>query len=90
MPSSPLASTVNLINNVIGAGLFSMPWCLREATVLTGVLIFLVVCTLNVASFALLARCSALTNSYSYLEIGEISLGPRFGLAAQATAILYA
>jgi hypothetical protein len=28
-----------LINNIVGAGLFSMPWCLKEATVATGTVV---------------------------------------------------
>ena len=88
--STPLSSSVNLINNVIGAGLFSMPWCLEQSTVVTGVLIFVLITVLNVFSFMLLAKCCTMAGCYSYLEIGERALGPRFGIAAQLTAMLYA
>jgi hypothetical protein len=33
------SSVVNLINNIVGAGLFSMPWCLKEATMLPGTVV---------------------------------------------------
>lgn len=88
--STPLSSTVNLINNVIGAGLFSMPWCLAQSTIVSGLVVFVLICLLNVYSFVLLARCCTLTGCYSYLDIGRLALGPRFGILAQATAILYA
>ena len=88
--SSSVSSAINLINNVIGAGLLSMPWCLREATLVTGCIIFAVVCMLNVISFGLLARCSDMTGCFSYLDIGQQALGARFGVAAQVTTMLYA
>ena len=88
--STSLSSSVNLINNVVGAGLFSMPWCLAQSTVVTGLALFVAVCVLNAYSFVLLARCCTLTGCYSYLEIGRRAFGPRFGVVAQATALLYA
>ena len=75
--STPLSSTVNLINNVIGAGLFSMPWCLAQSTIVSGLVVFVLICLLNVYSFVLLARCCTLTGCYSYLDIGRLALGPR-------------
>ena len=88
--SSRLSSTVNLLNNIMGAGLFSMPWCLAQSTVVGGSIVFVLICMLNVYSFTLLARCCTMTNRYSYLEIGKVALGPGFGMAAQCTAIFYA
>ena len=88
--STAVSSIVNLLNNVIGAGLFSMPWCLAQSTVLSGALVFVIICVLNVYSFVLLAQCCALTGCYSYLDIGKAALGPRFGVVAQCTALLYA
>ena len=91
MPSSStLSSSVNLINNVIGAGLFSMPWCLAQSTVYAGCAVFVIVCLLNVVSFVLLAQCCTMSGCYSYLEIGRQAIGPRFGRAAQGTAMFYA
>jgi hypothetical protein len=37
--STVTSSVLNLINNIVGAGLFSMPWCLKEATVATGTVV---------------------------------------------------
>ena len=88
--STALSSAVNLLNNIIGAGLFSMPWCLAQATLVSGSVIFVIVTLLNVYSFMLLASCCSMTGCYSYLDIGQQALGPRFGALVQTTAILYA
>ena len=45
------------INNIVGAGLLSMAWCLKEGTLLPGVAALMVMCAFNVYSFILLARC---------------------------------
>jgi hypothetical protein len=38
--NASIASTViNLSNNIVGAGMFSMPWCLRQSSIVTGVLV---------------------------------------------------
>lgn len=93
-PSEPkasvLSSSVSLINNIVGAGLFSMPWCLLESTVLTGSAAFCVICVLNLTSFMLLAECCDMSGCYSYLQIGQLALGPAFGVAAQLSTMLYA
>ena len=88
--STALSSSINLLNNVVGAGLFSMPWCLAQSTLISGCLVFIVICLLNLYSFVLLARCCQLAGCFSYLEIGNVALGPRFGTIAQGTSTLYA
>ena len=88
--SSRTSSIVNLLNNVIGAGLFSMPWCLEQSTVLSGSLVFVAICVLNVYSFVLLAQCCTYTGCFSYLDIGKVALGQRFGVVAALTSLLYA
>ena len=88
--ASMVSSSVNLLNNIVGAGFFSMPWCLAQATLAAGFGVFVLICALNLLSFVLLARCSAMTGSYSYLDIGTSALVPRFGAVAQVTAMCYA
>ena len=87
--ASVTSSVVNLVNNIVGAGLFSMPWCLKEATVGTGCFIFVFMCSLNIMSFMLLAESCELTGKYSYLELGQVAFGPAFGIVAQVTTIFY-
>lgn len=81
--SSETAATINLINNIVGAGMFSMPWCLMECTLVTGVVLMLFMCFLNAASFLILAECCELAGSYSYLEMGRKAFGERFGTVVQ-------
>ena len=89
--SSIPASALNLFGNVVGAGMFSMPWCLKEATLITGACVFLFMCTLNITSFMLLAEsCELAGGKFSYLKLGEQAFGRRFGVVAQVTTICYA
>ena len=87
MSASILSSSINLINNIVGAGLFSMPWCLRQATVVTGCVVFILIATLNIVSFMLLADSCERTGTFSYLEMGERAFGRKFGVVAQLSLI---
>ena len=90
MSASILSSSINLINNIVGAGLFSMPWCLRQATVVTGCAVFILIACLNIVSFMLLADSCERTGTFSYLEMGERAFGRKFGVVAQLTTMFYA
>lgn len=76
---SVLATALNLSNNMIGAGLLSVPYCLMETTVVTGVVIFSIVAVVAGLSFMLLARSCDMAGSYTYLEMGKRAFGNRFG-----------
>jgi amino acid permease len=88
--ASILSSVLNLLNNVVGAGLFSLPWCLKESTVVTGSTLVTFMCFMNITSFMLLADSCDLTKKYSYLELGRTAFGEFFGKVAQITTICYA
>ncbi|KAJ9471492.1 Vacuolar amino acid transporter 2 [Diplonema papillatum] len=89
MNASVWASALNLINNIVGAGLFSMPWTMKRASVAGGVAICTATCLLNTVSYLLLARCCDLSSSFTYLDIGKKAFGRRFGVAAQTCVLLY-
>ena len=89
MSASVTSSILNLINNVIGAGLFSMPWCLKQSTLLTGSAVFVFMALLNIRSFMLLAESCEMVGKYSYLEIGKHAFGQRFGRFAQGITCFY-
>ena len=82
-------SMINLLNNVVGAGLFSMPWCLKEATLFTGMAIFIFMAWLNVRSFMLLADSCNMAGVFSYLDLGKSVWGPQFALFAQIITCFY-
>ena len=84
-----IPSILNLINNVLGAGLFSMPWCLRQATLGTGVLLLLFCAFMNTASFIIISMCCDLAGEFSYLKMGRLALGNKFGFLFQSVVSFY-
>lgn len=87
--ASIFASVMNLLNNIVGAGLYSMPWVLMEASVLSGSVLTCLICALNLWSFLLLADACELTGTFSYLELGSRAFGPRFGQFSQIVCVCY-
>ena len=82
-------SILNLVNNVVGAGLFSMPWCLRQTSLGTGVLLLIFCATMNTASFVIIAKCCDIAGEFSYLKMGRIALGNKFGVVLQSVVAAY-
>ena len=87
--SSIVASFMSLLNNIVGAGLYSMPWCMMVSTVLGGSILTLWIGALNLLSFLLLADACERTRTFSYLELGSRALGARFGTFAQGICVCY-
>eukprot|EP01063_Lacrimia_lanifica_P022448 TRINITY_DN30036_c0_g1_i1.p1 TRINITY_DN30036_c0_g1~~TRINITY_DN30036_c0_g1_i1.p1 ORF type:complete len:472 (+),score=183.46 TRINITY_DN30036_c0_g1_i1:105-1520(+) len=83
------ASALNLINNVVGAGLFSMPWAMKRATVLPGLAICLATCLVNGLCYILLAKSCEAAQAFTYLSIGTKAFGPAFGNLAQLCVLFY-
>eukprot|EP01060_Flectonema_neradi_P020512 TRINITY_DN28027_c0_g1_i1.p1 TRINITY_DN28027_c0_g1~~TRINITY_DN28027_c0_g1_i1.p1 ORF type:complete len:452 (+),score=41.52 TRINITY_DN28027_c0_g1_i1:96-1451(+) len=83
------ASSLNLINNVIGAGLFSMPWAMKRASIGGGLLLLGLICLLNTTCYIILAQCCDLSGSFTYLGIGRKSFGDSFGKFAQFCVLFY-
>ena len=83
-------SVLNLTNNILGAGLFSMPWCLAQATAVSGTILLILCAVLNTISFVILCRCTEISGEYSYLKMGRVALGARFGVVVQSVVALYA
>ena len=78
-----------LVANVVGAGLFSMPWVLRQASVLSGLLLLTLICFLNGLSFVILAKCCDVAGCFNYKKIGTMALGPRLGTLVQVCILCY-
>ena len=87
--ASVTATVLNLINNVVGAGLFSMPWVLQQSTILSGLLLLCFICVLNGVSFIILAKCCDLAGTYNYKKMGTMALGHRAGVFIQSCILLY-
>lgn len=90
MAASILSSSLNLTANLVGAGLLSLPWVLKEATLVTGLVILLIVGSVSSASFIILAKCCDLSGSYGFVEMAQQAIGFRFGVLVQICNIAYA
>ena len=82
-------SCINLVNNTVGAGLFSLPWCLKESTLSTGLALMTLMCILNGISFILLAWCCELAQTCSYLKMMKKAFGHLGGTVAQICVLCY-
>lgn len=88
--NASLASTVlNLSNNIIGAGILSLPWCLKEAGMLEGLALFVVVGLLSGSSMVLIAICCEQTRLFTFKQLGEHALGKCFGCILQLSMLIY-
>ena len=86
--ASVTATVLNLINNVVGAGLFSMPWVLQQSTILSGLLLLCFIRVLNGVSFIILAKCCDLAGTYNYKKMGTMAFGHRAGVFIQNCILL--
>ena len=88
--NASLASTVmNLSNNIIGAGILSLPWCLKEAGIVEGICLFAFVGLLSGSSMVLIAICCEQTHLFTFKDLGEHALGKCFGCILQLSMLIY-
>jgi len=83
------SATINLVKNVIAAGLLSLPWALMNASTTVGIGLLAIVASLSGYSFLLLARCCLMANANTYKDIGVKAYGQRMGPVIQAIMIAY-
>lgn len=70
--------------------MLSLPFVLREASFVPGLLVIVVVCSAAMASFYMLACCCELSGGHTdYRRIGTAAFGPFMGTAIQATVLCY-
>jgi len=85
-----VTSTVfNLSNNVVGAGILSMPWCFKQSSILEGVALICFVGTMSGLSLILIAVCCEVTHCFTFRGLGENALGPSFGIVIQSIMFVY-
>ena len=85
-----LSTVATLGNNLVGVGPFTLPWVLRNCTVLTGLAVMALVAAFNATGMVVLALCADKAGSFSFLGIGRRAFGRRFGVACQFVTTLYA
>lgn len=83
-------TSLNMANNMIGAGFLSLPWTFREATMIPSIVTLLLMGLLNAVSAYALARMCELTGTFTYKAIGELVLGKFAGNIIQALVGCYA
>ena len=92
-PSEPKGTTVGtfftVCANLVGSGLLSLPYTLRRASFVPGVVSIALVAGLNFGAVLLLARTAALTGTSSYASLVGEALGPRARAAMAVILALY-
>ena len=87
--ATALATAISLCANLVGAGLLSLPYTLKRAGLVTGIVAMTGMCVVNACSVLLIARCCDLAQRYSYLDVGRAALGPVAGAAITAVMAVY-
>eukprot|EP01083_Nonionella_stella_P258822 884193_1 len=82
-------SVLNLMNNVIGAGILTLPFAVRQGSIFPTFLMMCVVCAFSIYSLILLGRCCELTQRYSYREIWSEAFSPSSGVLVQWIILVY-
>ncbi|KAL0243141.1 hypothetical protein GEMRC1_005702 [Eukaryota sp. GEM-RC1] len=87
--SSSFATSINLCNTVVGAGVLTLANAMMNAGAGTGLVLLSFVCILASASFIFLASCCDLTGEYSYKSFGAKAFGTKYGKYMEAFVFLY-
>lgn len=84
-----VSSVLNVANNIIGAGTLTLPFALKQASLVSGAMLITATGWFTAYSFLLLTRCCETTQCFDYREMGRLALGERFGILQQAIMMLY-
>eukprot|EP00435_Cladocopium_sp_Y103_P033822 s3158_g8.t1 len=87
---STRGTSFNLMNNIIGAGFLSLPYCLQEVSLPGFLILMIVIGSANALSFWRLAECCQLTGEQTYMGIAQKAFGARWAKLWQLWAMLYA
>jgi solute carrier family 38 (sodium-coupled neutral amino acid transporter), member 2 len=88
--ASLFGTTMNMATNVVGAGLLSLPWCLKEASLVPGLVLMILIAGLAALSVLVICAASDLAGGVStFKELGEKAAGKGFGVFIQVVVALY-
>ena len=87
--SSPAATVVVMVNNVVGAGIVSLPWTLLMMSTGVGVGALVVCAALAASASIVLAECADLAGTFNYRAMTVKAFGSRAGTWVQAVMGLY-
>ena len=74
------STMITLTANILGSGMYSLPWVLKQATCVTGIIFMVFIGLLSSTSFVLLALCCERTGTFNYLEMARRALGDSFAM----------
>lgn len=86
--SSPQATAISMLVNLVGAGFVSLPWCLSRASIVPGLVLLAAFCVLNALSALIICACAERTHVYSFVKLGSVVVGPGFGRFVQLVTAL--
>mmetsp|Transcript_11127 Transcript_11127/g.68494 ORF Transcript_11127/g.68494 Transcript_11127/m.68494 type:complete len:459 (+) Transcript_11127:149-1525(+) len=84
-----VSSVLNVANNIIGAGTLTLPFALKQASLVPGAMLITATGWFTAYSFLLLTRCCETSQCFDYREMGRLALGERFGILQQTIMMLY-
>jgi amino acid permease len=84
-----LSTTVTMISNLVGAGVVSLPYVLKRAGIVPGVIALVAMALLNSFSAMVIAYCCELTKKFNYKEVALASLGRSAGQWIGFTLVFY-
>lgn len=84
-----MSTVFNLSNNIVGAGILTLPYCFKEASIVEGALLMIFVGILSGLSLVLIAVCCDVTQCFSFRGMGERTLGRGFGITIQSIMFIY-
>ncbi len=80
------STVANLVNNLVGAGLLSIPWAMQKSSMTSGFIMLAMIAAMTVGSFVMLVlACDALPKNqpFTFLSLGRQAFGVKFGIAIQ-------
>jgi amino acid permease len=89
MENSVFGTLMNIVANLVGAGLLSLPATLMQAGLVPGIFLQLLMCALNTTSMLCIAQSCDLSKRFTFKEHGVFALGKPAAVAITTVMALY-
>ena len=87
--ASMFETVMNLTNNIIGAGLLSLPWCIKESSIVYGALMVALMGFIQALTFVVVVICCEYAGTFSFMELGRRVMGSLAGSLIQICMLVY-
>jgi amino acid permease len=84
-----ISTAVNMVCNIVGGGVLAIPAALREASVIPGVCLVLLMAVISVYSMVLLTLCCEKTKRFTYKDLLTLSFNERAGRLFEVVLFCY-